>query len=320
MLKQKPLVTAILMAGIFSGTASLAAASANDVDQTQEKTPTEQHAAAQKKDATSSQAVKSIQQEKNQLSETLNKSVVEGYKKVQQATELLQQDGKEKEAIALLQTATGQFDTALAANPDLGLVPIDVDVAVVELLTDEKTIKKAIKTAKELLEDNKIQEAAAILSTLKDELVTATAYLPMATYPDAIKDATKALVAGKKDNAQTILATALSTIVVDESIIPLGLVRAEAHIIKAAELDKEKDKSAIEQHLKAAKQQLALASLLGYASKHEDAYRDLTKQIQHIEKEMQGDNAVEALYKKLKTSFSRLIKAEGSQQTDDSKE
>ncbi len=257
-------------------------------------------------------AIKKKQDDQIQLLEEVNKGITDGFKKVQEATRLIK-DGKEKEAIKALQEATGKFDIALAANPDVKLIPIAAEVRVNELLTTPGLVKTQVELAQKLLKDNQVQAARAVLIPLRDDMETRTAYLPMATYPDAIKLATKMLIEENKDAALKTLAVALTTVVEKSSIIPLSVIRAEALITTASELDKEKGKSKALELLDAAKAQLKLATVLGYTSKDSDLYDALKEQINAVKKEITGGNVVEKLYDKLKASFKKLIKKNSDQ-------
>ncbi len=257
-------------------------------------------------------AIKKKQDDQNKLLEEVNKGISDAFKKVQEATRLIK-DGKEKEAIKALQEATGKFDIALAANPDINLIPIAAEVRVNELLTTPALAKTQVELAEDLLKDGQVQAARTVLLPLRDDMETRTAYLPMATYPDAIKLATKMLLEENKDAALATLATALSTVVEKSSIIPLSLIRAEALITSASELDKEKGKSKALELLDTAKAQLKLATVLGYTSKDSDLYDALNEQINAVKKEITGGNVVEKLYDKLKTSFKNLIKKNSDQ-------
>lgn len=75
---------------------------------------------------TSDKAVKSLENEQNELLKTVHEGVLDGYDDVVKATRLLAKDGKEKEAIKLLQGATGKFDVALAADPNLDCLLMQV--------------------------------------------------------------------------------------------------------------------------------------------------------------------------------------------------
>lgn len=257
-------------------------------------------------------AIKSQAKVQNDLLEKVNKSVSEGFAKVMEAGKLVDQ-GKNKEAITALEAATGKFDIAIAANPELGLTPIDASVRVIEMITSLNKVKTQVSLAKSLLKESKVQAARAILLPMRDDIETRTVYLPMATYPDAIKLATKMLIDGNKEAALETLNAAFSTLVQKVSIIPLSLIRAESLVTAAAELDKEKGKEKAMKLLDAADEQLQIAVALGYTDDDSAAYEDLSKQIKALKKEAKGPNMVEKLYTKLKDSFKSLIKKSSEQ-------
>lgn len=303
-----------LLAATFTGTLAI-----SPLVLAEEKTPAtapavSENGSVQKESAkkdikqqdTQKKAITEQEKKQKELLEKVDQDVLDGFKKVVEATQLIK-DGKEKDAIDVLAAATGKFDIVLAAKPDAGLIPIDASVDVMALITTPETVKAQVELAKDLLSDSRVQAARAILSPLSDEIVTSTSYLPMSTYPDAIKLASKALVAGNKEEAADILATALTTIVTKESVIPLSLVRAESMIQAASETDKEKDKTRAMLLLDDAEEQLQLATVLGYTDKHSEAYKDISAQIKAVKKEAKGPNAVEKLYTKLKTSVKGLL-------------
>ncbi len=257
--------------------------------------------------AKSNQAVKATEKEQNALLETVNQGVLDGYKKVLDATKMLLQEGKEKEAIKALQEATGKFDIALAADPSLKLVPIDGNVSITALITTPALVKADTDLVIDLLKDHKVQAARVLIEPMKDEMVIANAYLPMGTYPDAIKLATKYLIDGKKDDALITLDATLSTIVIKKAIVPLAIIRTESLLKTASELDKNKDKAEAHKLLDAAYEQLEIATLLGYADKDSKAYEDMKAQIKAVKKEIDGKNAVEKMYDKVKASVKKLI-------------
>jgi len=249
------------------------------------------------------------------LLKEVDRGIIEGFTKVIDATKLIK-DGKEKEAIKALQEATGKFNVALAADPKLGLIPIASSVSINELITTPATVKAQTELAKDLLEDSKVQAARALLAPLQDDMVTLTTYLPMTSYPDAIKLATKMLIEGKKDAASATLATALSTIVNEVSVIPLSLIRVESMMLAASKLDKEKEKDKALILLSAAEEQLKVATALGYTTKNTKLYEDLSDQITALKKEVTGGNVVERLYTKLKTSIKTLIGKSSEKNSD----
>ncbi len=259
----------------------------------------------------SDKAVTAHEQAQKSMLDKINKDVLAGYQSVIKAMRLLQKN-KDKDALEQLQAATGKFDVALAANPDLGLVSIDSDVSVHALITTPDLVREDTKTAIKLLKDQQVQMARTLLEPMRDEMVISQVYLPMATYPDAIKLASKYLVDKKKDKALETLDTALSTLVIKKTIIPLALIRAESLIQDAADLNKETKKDKAKQLLDAAAEQLEIATVLGYTQKDSKAYDDLKSQIKAIRKEIDGKNAVEKMYDKIKSSFTDLIKKEST--------
>jgi hypothetical protein len=245
--------------------------------------------------------------------ETVNKGILEAFKKVDEATQLLAKEGNEKEAIKMLEVATGKFDVALAAEPKLSLIPIDAVASVHELLTTPETLKAQSQLTIDLIKDNKLQAARALMLPMQDELLTVTTYLPMTTYPDVIKEATKNLIDGKKEEAVGVLAIGLSTFVREISVIPLAVIRAESMLNSASMLDKEKDKVTIKLLLRNAESQLEIATLLGYTDKNSATHNNIKSQIVALKKEIDGGNVVERMYSSLKSSFKKLIDEQGEQ-------
>lgn len=269
---------------------------------------------SKEQDKSNKKAISDKAESQKGLLKEVHKGASEAFWKVVNAVKFIN-DGKEKEAIKALQDATGKFDVALAADPNLGLLPVASTVKVTELLTTPEAIKAQVSIASKFLKDSKVQATRALIMPLQDDLTTKTTYLPMTTYPDAIKLATKMLIEGKKDAALATLETAFSTTVEEVSVIPLSLLRAEAMILAASELDKEKDKEKVLVLLTAAQNQLEVAVNLGYTSKNASSYEGLTSQIKALKKEVKGANIVEKLYSKIKSSFKDLINIESKQAT-----
>ncbi len=271
----------------------------------------ENSAPSQAQSPSTKEAIKKEQQKQTALLEKVNTNVVAGMEHVLKAIKLLEEQ-KDDEALSALETAVGKFEIALAAEPDLKLAPVDGYVTLYDLVATPETIKQQIKEVKKLLDDGKVQEARILLSTLRDEMVISTVYLPMGTYPDAIRLAVKYLRDKKRDQAIATLDTTVNSLVTESTSIPLGLIRAKSLIEQASKLDKEKDKEKILKLVKAAREQLEVASLLGYTQEYNPAYIDLKKQLVELEKEIKGKNMVEKLYEKLADSFADLLKKEAT--------
>jgi len=263
-------------------------------------------AVATQMDKDNQDAIKGHVQTQNKLIENINKGVTEGLTKTVEALRLIR-NNKKQEAIKALEAATGKFDIALGVNPSIGLIPVDASIVATELNMAPDDVKKQVDLARKLLKDYKVQAARIVLQPLRDDLVTKIVSLPMSTYPDAIKLATKMLNEGNSDAAVNILETALSTFVEKVSVIPLPLIRVEAMIRVASELDKEKGKEKALKLLDQAQKQLELATILGYTDKDSVAYEDLAAQMKALNKEAKGKNFVEKMYDKLNNSIKELM-------------
>jgi len=130
--------------------------------------------------------------------------------------------------------------------------------------------------------------------------------LPLATYPAAIKQAAALVHDGKAAEAAGTLEAALSTLVVEETVIPLPLTRAEALLARARPLSEKSQRSAdekvrLQQLLRDAHGQLDLARALGYATKTDlDA---LYGALNAIERNAEGTQSGEGLFDRLKDLF-----------------
>lgn len=234
-----------------------------------------------------------------------NKEVIAAFKKVFDARQMISQ-GKEREAIDALKEASKNFTKILAADPNLKMAPIASDMQLTQTFEPIDEIKAKVHMAQNLLDQGKVQDARAILLPLSDEMVTQTAYLPMEAYSETIKLATKKLLNADKPGAIEILDAGFGTVVEEQAIVPLSLLRAEAMITAASKLEKANKKDVLEL-LNSANEQLQLATILGYTNESSDLYLDLSEQIKALKKESEGPNAVEKLYEKIKTSFTKLI-------------
>lgn len=241
------------------------------------------------------------------------KEIMDGLQKSIMALRLLQQN-KAEPAKKLLQEATTSFDTALKADPKLDMVPIANNISVNDFTGNAKLVKHIINSAIELLKDNDTQAARDILLPLQDEMTLSTDYIPMATYPLATKEALKELNKGDTKAAFTTLATALNTIVAEVTVVPIPLLTAQDLVVSASKVAKT-DKKEAQKLLAQAQDELQKAVLLGYTKKHAAAYKDLSKQISAIQKEMKGKNIVVKMYDRIKESFQNLISKHESETT-----
>ena len=211
-----------------------------------------------------------------------------------------------KHALAALKIASGNLHLMLARDPALSLVPVDIQVKVLEGVHDLKTIKKLQDELEDLIDDDHFQDARPIIEALVDELRVTTVYLPLATYPSTIDSIAPLVDAGKFVEAEEKLVALLDTFVTDEEITPLAIIRAEEKINQAFQLEhaqKQVDKDQIIRLIKEAKQHIKIAEALGYSSEYE--YEPLYDDIDELNKQI-GMNGFKGEWAKIKKSMSKL--------------
>jgi tetratricopeptide (TPR) repeat protein len=202
---------------------------------------------------------------------------------------------KAKEA---LKNAVGQLALVLNAPNPPYLLPVDIQIEAYQFQGKIDDIAKMVASAKLLVAENKLPEARQILNALRDEIVIKTINLPLATYPAALNLAIKYLNEGKVKEAKDVLAMALSTLVEVDTIIPIPLIKAQALVTEASKIVKKDPKEALN-YLEEAKKQLILADLLGYTSTSKTTYKELEKEIKHLEKEIKAHHKTAGLFEEL---------------------
>jgi hypothetical protein len=240
------------------------------------------------------------------------KEVMQGLQQTIVALRALQQN-KVKSAKKALSQATFSFDVALKANPKIGLIPVADSIAINDFTGDSKLVKHIIDATVKLLKDNDTQAARDMLLPLQDEMTMTTELLPMKVYPDATKQALNQLNKGNTKEAFSTLTTALHSVVIDVTIVPLPLITAQDLVMSASKVDKTNKKEA-HKLLSQAQDELKKAVLLGYTKKHAAAYKSLAKEINTIQKEV-GGSRIDRMYDHIKESFHSLISKHESEST-----
>ena len=228
------------------------------------------------------------------------KVVDEAIKSLELASKALKslEDKDSEGARKNIELALGKLEVLLSADNTPKLLPIDNQIRIYNFLGSAKDVEKVVKTVKSLLDVNKIQEARALLSTLQSEIDVAVISLPLATYPDALKLASKHISGEKTKEAQEILRLALSTFTEVHQIIPLPLINANHLVTLASDVAKE-DKELALKYLKGASDELDKSEALGYISESSTTYKELHKLIEEAEKEIKGPNKAEKLFRDL---------------------
>ncbi|MDE1152382.1 MAG: YfdX family protein [Micavibrio sp.] len=177
-----------------------------------------------------------------------------------------------KEALSALQNATGKLEIILARDPALAFAPANVSAVTYDLLAGPEDVKRLHDEVESLVNDGRLQEARQIMGHLASETDILTSSIPLATYPPALKQAAKLIDAGKTEEAKTVLQTALNTVVVSQTVMPLPIVRAQAMLKQAETLAENKTRKPEQNKeladlLSSAETQIKFAQELGYGDK-----------------------------------------------------
>ena len=214
---------------------------------------------------------------------------------------------KKDEAIDKGHKLIGKLEVLLAKDPSLSLIPVDVNFRKNELITDIETVREVVKSAEEAMDDGYYQLAGNLLGDLHSEMIINSAYIPTATYPEAIKAAVALLEEDKTKEAKTLLQEVLGTIVIEETVLPLPVLKAEQMIIEAAAVDSVNHENAdkVLNLLKNAEYQLLLAEEMGYGKKDAE-YKGLNEAIKSLQKSVSEKADSKSAFDSLKVKINKF--------------
>ena len=210
-------------------------------------------------------------------------------------------ENKPKVAKEKLAKLIGELEILMTRDPEVMLVPVSVAYQVNDAVIDIPAARKITGLAQKAFDDGYYQVAKDLMNNLSSEMIVKTSYLPLATYPDAMKLSAALLEDKKNEEAAAVLIQALNTMVVQQDIIPLPVLRAEEFIkLGAAAMAEDKaDKKAVAQlYLDNADYQLQLAEALGYGKKDEE-YKELYDAIKDLKKAITDDKESKGKFEKL---------------------
>ena len=226
-------------------------------------------------------------------------------KAVEQAIAMLD-EGKNDEAIKKLQEAGGKLETAIAADPNLKLIPVAVRVMTYDLITTPKAVKDELKGINDLLQAGNVQDARLHLGQLRSEIAATYVYLPAETYPDAIKRAVGQINGKQAGLARDTLADAMESLVEETEVTPLPVVLAQGAILEAEKI-RETDKDQALQDLSYASEQIETADQLGYFYGNKDDYKAVTKHIETLQNAIAGKSKIQELFDNAKNGIKTLL-------------
>ncbi len=244
-----------------------------------------------------------------ELEKRLVQEAVSAVAETKQAIAAIEKNDKDA-AIKAIEQAIGELDIILARDPDLALLPTDYAIAVVNIaLEDKNTIKHTRKEIKTAINFGYFSVARRLLNSLMSEIRVIVTNLPLATYPDALKQAVRLLDEEQSEEAKEVLALALSTFVIEEEYLPIPLLKAH-RLIENASGSSDRDKAM--QLLADARTQLRLSQDLGYAEADVE-YDELKTELSNLEKQLKTGENTHHTFKQLKTKianfFQRISKA-----------
>jgi hypothetical protein len=237
---------------------------------------------------------------------TLINDAVVAISETQKASDALSK-GDSTAALAALERATGKLDLLLARNPSTALLPVRVETIAVESApADIATIKQISDRAQRAVAAKDYPLARVLLGGLQDEIRVRTYNLPLATYPQAIKDAARLIDQKKIPDASNVLTTALSTLVLVDHVFPEPTIKAQA-AVQVAESLKTKDKAESLRLVDSAKQELARAEALGYAGKDDPEFSALQASVENVDKQLRTDHGLVS-FDDLKSKLANFFK------------
>jgi hypothetical protein len=218
-------------------------------------------------------------------------------------------DSSFADAKSYIELGIGKAEALTALNPKLAFSPIDFAIETNDLVANTASIKAISEAAEDALEDGEIQVARELLQGLRSELIIKEYKLPIATYPDALKAALVLTKKGKYQEAGVLLNATLNTIVTEEKILPLPILRAERMLEEVETLVNKDDfkKEDVKMLLENADYEINFAEALGYGKKDKE-FKELYGAIKEVKKQMMDSSNTneKGLIKKLRVKLKKF--------------
>jgi hypothetical protein len=244
------------------------------------------------------------QQNENEAKQTLDQDAIAAVGLTGAAIKSIAANKKD-EALTSIERATGKVNILLARNPASALIPVSVDVLVIDTApADPKVIDQIVQRATDATKHRDLPVARILLASLVSELRIRTTSLPLATYPAALQRAAQLLDQGKNQDAGKVLLTAVNTLVMVDHVIPLPLLLAQAAIDAANSQRQNKDIALT--LLKTARNEANQSRLLGYLSSDSE-YKGLDDEISSIESAIEGKGDTSSMFSHLRDRIAAFL-------------
>lgn len=242
----------------------------------------------------------------------LDQEAVVAVNDTQKAIDAIAAD-KSDHALAAIEEATGKINILLARNPANAFIPVSLAVDIIDVAPhDTKLIRQVASDASAAVGAKDYPSARVLLYSLTSEIRSRTFNLPLATYPDALKEAARLLDQKKDQDASNVLLTALNTLVAVDKVTPLPLILSR-EALRAAKENSQKDKATAQILVQTAKNELGRSKELGYAA-HAPEYDALNADITSLEKQLKGNRDATAVFAKLEDKLSGFLKRQSGQE------
>jgi hypothetical protein len=312
------LLLAISLASCF-GTASCKTNKSSETSSasaaTQTQAPSQSGLEKQRQD-TQQQARPEVENQRKSLEEeatkTLDQDAITVIADTRKAIDQIA-TGKTDEALAAIEQATGKINILLARNPATAFIPLSAEVDVIDIAPhDTKAIRTIAQEATAAAEVKDFPAARVLLYTLTSEIRSRTYNLPLATYPETLKEAARLLDQKKTQDASKVLLTALNTLVVVDKVTPLPLVLAR-EAIRTAKEQSQKDKVLAQALVQTAKEEIERSKELGYVARAPE-YEALNSDISTLEKQLKKNEDSTSVFAKLEDKLSAFLKRQSQQE------
>jgi hypothetical protein len=260
-----------------------------------------------------SELIKQRNEAEQQAEKSLDKDGVSALEETQKAIDAIAAN-KIDEAMSAIERATAKINNLLARNPDTAVIRVDFEVNVVDTAPhDHQAIIELGQDASYAVDEQNFPAARVVLHRLMSEIRVRTYNLPLATFPDALKQAERLLKEKENQDAVNVLLAAVTTLVAIDRVTPIPMLVAR-EAINQAQAKGQKDKAAAQHFLEVAKDELQRSKELGYAGRDPE-YAALNEQISSLEKQMKGNGGdLSNVYAKLKERLSAFLKRQSEHQ------
>jgi YfdX protein len=223
-------------------------------------------------------------------------------------------EGRMEEALAAIEQATGKVNVLLSRNPATALIPVSVQVNVIDTAPENPADIVVLRDAAEVAVDiNDLPGARTLLDSLRSEIRVRFYHVPLATYPVALQEAARLLDQKRIDEAGAVLLVALNTLAIIDQVTPLPTLLAR-QAVNAAQAHVQKDKDAAQGLLELAQHELERGMELGYARGDEDYLASL-EEIKKLRKQLKANEDTTSPLAKLKEKLAALIHRQPEKRT-----